>query len=63
MRTRHGAATRQPLCEWPQYKCDNAAAARVPKSLDVFLEAYGDSAALARKTNFHIPKLDNTAGY
>lgn len=62
-RTRLGAANRQPLCDWPRVRDGGLDFAVLPAALDTFLEAYEDSAALARKTNFHVPALDQTAGY
>ncbi|MDF1701897.1 MAG: hypothetical protein P1V36_12130, partial [Planctomycetota bacterium] len=62
-RSRLGAANRQPLCVWVQWRNGVVKADRIPPALDVFLEAYEDSAAIARKTNFHVPSLGHTAGY
>ncbi len=58
-----GAGNRQPLCEWAQYLCGEADTKRLQTALEIFFEAYPQSAEPARKTNFHIPSLGNTAGY
>ena len=58
-----GAAQRQPLCELALLRDGKADAVRADTALEIYLDAFDDSAAIARKTNFHIPALDNTAGY
>lgn len=62
-RTRLGAAARQPLCEWVQWRCGAVKAEAIPRAIDVFLDAYPEALAPARKTNFHVPELGHTAGY
>ncbi len=62
-RSRIGAAQRQPLCELALLRDGKADAGRADKAIEIYLDAFDDSAAVARKTNFHIPALDNTAGY
>jgi len=58
-----GAANRQPLCEWTLFLCGRRDRDALPPALEVFLKHYETSAEKARKTNFHIPALDATAGY
>jgi hypothetical protein len=58
-----GAAQRQPLCELALLRDGKADATRAEKALEIYLAAFDDSAAIARKTNFHVPALDSTAGY
>ena len=62
-RSGKGAAGRQPLCEWTLLLCGKSTPEKVSRALDVFFENYESSIELARKANFHIPALDNTAGY
>ena len=62
-RDRLGAANRQPLCVWVLTLCGRADRDELAPAVERFLEAYEDSAALARQSNFHIPSLSHTAGY
>ncbi|MEM7167259.1 MAG: tetratricopeptide repeat protein, partial [Planctomycetota bacterium] len=62
-RTDDGAAGRQPLCDWVLFLCGRNDEQGLNRALQVFFANYDTSIEPARKSNFHIPSLDNTAGY
>ncbi len=62
-RTSLGAGNRQPLCIHALWRLHRADEAELAHSLELFDASYDRSADLARKTNFHVPSLDHTAGY
>lgn len=62
-RSRLGGGNRQALCEWVLQRCGRADDEAVLRGIAIFLESFRDSAEVARKGNFHVPALDNTAGY
>ena len=61
-RSIRGASGRQPLCEWTLFLLGKRKPEALAKALEIFEEGYAHLEQ-ARKANFHIPALDNTAGY
>ncbi len=62
-RTMAGAACRQPLCEWVLALEGRVERKAVEHGIELFLDSYPAAIEPGRKSNFHIPSLDGTAGY
>jgi len=62
-RTIAGAACRQPLCTWVLLRCGRTDADDVESAVGLFLEHYARFIEPPRKSNFHMPELDGSAGY
>ncbi len=58
-----GAAARQPLCVLTLFQCGRATERDLDRAVRLYREVYDRSTERARKANFHIPVLDQTAGY
>lgn len=62
-RTINGAACRQPLCTLALLRCGRGGAEDVAAGLDLYLQSWAGAVEPPRKTNFHMPELDGSAGY